>query len=146
MKNYKPTIHFSFHSIPQWKLNWFEGSFREIGKEINFAFKELPLLYTDRRSLVDQNQDDELLQEIYDTLLRRIRHFYNNIINIPSVNIDYYNEPMLVAQPKAEKNIPIASEVDRGATEGLQLVTPASVVVYNNIVFVADKNGHSISY
>ena len=131
------------------KQEWFENSFAEIGKDVNFAFTELPLLYRDRRSLeylVDKNQDDELLQEIYDTLLRRIRHFYNNRINIPSVGIDCYKEPMLVAPPKAERNIPIASGVDRGATEGLQLVTPASVVVYWNTVFVADKYGHSISY
>ena len=53
---------------------------------------------------------------------------------------------MFVAPPKAERNIPIASGVDRGATEGLQLVTPASVAVHKNTVFVADKYGHSISY
>ena len=131
------------------KLKWFEDSFAEIEKDVNFAFTELPLLYRDGRSLeylVDKNQDDELLQEIYDTLLRRIRHFYNNRINIPSIAIDYFNKPMLVAPPKAERNIPIASGVDRGATEGLQLVTPASVVVHKNTVFVADKYGHSISY
>ena len=131
------------------KQKWFEDSFAEIEKDVNFAFAELPLLYRDRRSLeylVDKNQDDELLQEIYDTLLRRIRHIYNNRINIPSIVIDYYYNPMLVAPPKAERNIPIASGVDRGATEGLQLVTPASVVVYKNTVFVADKYGHSISY
>ena len=128
---------------------WFEDSFAEIEKDVNFAFTELPLLYKDRKSLeylVDKNQDDELLQEIYDSLLRRIRHFYNNRINIPSVAIDCYNFPMLVAPPKGERNIPIASGVDRGATDGLQLVTPASVVVYWNTVFVADKYGHSISY
>ena len=133
----------------KWELKWFEDSFAEIEKDVNFAFTELPLLYRDGRSLeflVDKNQDDELLQEIYDTLLRRIRHFYNNRINIPSVAMDYYKEPILVAPPKAERNIPIASGVDRGATEGLQLVTPASVVVYKNTVFVADKYGHSISY
>ena len=131
------------------KLKWFEDSFAEIERDVNFAFTELPLLYRDGRSLeylIDKNQDDELLQEIYDTLLRRIRHFYNNRINIPSVVIDRCNCPMLVAPPKAERNIPIASGVDRGATEGLQLVTPASVVVYRNTVFVADKYGHSISY
>ena len=131
------------------KLKWFEDSFAEIERDVNFAFTELPLLYRDRRSLeylVDKNQDDELLQEIYDTLQRRIRHFYNNRINIPSIDIDYENYPMLVAPPKAERNIPIASGVDRGATEGLQLVTPASVVVHKNTVFVADKYGHSISY
>ena len=134
----------------KWELKWLEGSFAGIEKDVNFAFTELPLLYRDGRSLeylVDKNQDDELLQEIYDTLLRRIRHFYNNRINIPSVGIKcYYNDPMLVAPPKAERNIPIASGVDRGATDGLQLVTPASVVVYRNTVFVADKYGHSISY
>ena len=131
------------------KLKWFEGSFAEIERDVNFAFTELPLLYRDGRSLeylVDKNQDDELLQEIYDTLLRRVRHFYNNRINIPSVVIDYWDNPMLIAPPKAERNIPIASGVDRGATEGLQLVTPASVVVHKNTVFVADKYGHSISY
>ena len=131
------------------KLKWFEDSFAEIEKDVNFAFTELPLLYRDGRSLeylVDKNQDDELLQEIHDTLLRRIRHFYNNRINIPSFGIDYEHDPMLVAPLKAERNIPIASGVDRGATEGLQLVTPASVVVHKNTVFVADKYGHSISY
>ena len=131
------------------KLKWFEDSFAEIEKDVNFASTELPLLYRDGRSLeylVDKNQDDELLQEIYNTLLRRIRHLYNNKVNIPSVAIDCFNKPMLVAPPKAERNIPIASGVDRGATEGLQLVTPASVVVYKNTVFVADKYGHSISY
>ena len=112
----------------KWKQKWFEDSFSEIEKDVNFAFTEITLLYKDGRSLeylVNKNQDDELLQEIYDTLLRRIPHFYNNRINIPSVVIDYY-EPMLVAPPKAERNTPIASGVDRGATEGLQLVTPAS--------------------
>ena len=131
------------------KLKWFEDSFAEIEKDVNFAFTELPLLYRDGRSLeylIDKNQDDELLQEIHDTLLRRIRHLYNNRINIPSVDIDYWNDPLLIPPPKAERDIPIASGVDRGATEGLQLVTPASVVVYKNTVFVADKYGHSISY
>ena len=130
------------------KLEWFENSFAGVEKDVNFAFTELPLLYRDGRSLeylVDKNRDDEFLQEIHDTLLRRIRHFYNNRINIPSVVMDY-NRPMLVAPPKAERNIPIASGVDRGATEGLQLVIPSSVFVYTNTVFVADKYGHSISY
>ena len=95
------------------KLKWFEDSFEEIEKDVNFAFTELPLLYRDGRSLeylVDKNQDDELLQEIYDTLLRRIRHFYNNRINIPSVAIDYYSNTMVVAPPKVERNIPIHLE------------------------------------
>ena len=131
------------------KLKWIEDSFAEIEKDLNFTLTELPLLHRDGRTLeylVDRNQDDELLQEIYNTLLRRLRHFYNNRINIPSVVIDWINEPMLVAPPKTERNIPIASGVDRGATEGIQLVTPASVVVYKNTVFVADKYGHLISW
>ena len=133
----------------EWNLKWCDNLFEEIEKDVNFAFTELAFLYRDGRTLeylVDKNQDDELLQEIYDTLLRRIRHFYNNRINIPSIALDYFNRPMLVAPPKVERNIPIASGVDRGATEGLQLVTPASVVVFENTVFVADKYGHSISY
>ena len=135
--------------LMQEKLKWFEDSSALIEKDVNFAFTELPLLYRDGRSLeylVNKNQDDELLKEIYEILLRRIRHFYNNRINIPSFAMDCFNYSMLVAPPKAERNIPIASGVDRGATEGLQLVTPASVVVYNNTMFVADKYGHSISY
>ena len=131
------------------RLKWFEDSFANSEKDVNFAFTELPLLYRDGKTLeylVDKNQDDELLQEIYDTLLRRIRHFYNNRINVPSVAMDYYGSPILITPPKAERNIPIASGVDRGATERLQLVTPASVVVHRNTVFVADKYGHSISY
>ena len=67
------------------KQKWFEDSFAGIEKDVNFAFTELPLLYRDGRSLeylVDKNQDDELLQELYDTLQRRVRHLYNNRINI----------------------------------------------------------------
>ena len=131
------------------KLEWFEDSFTEIEDDVNFAFTELPLLYRDGRTLeylVNKNQDDELLKDIYEVLLRKTRHFYNNRINIPSVAIDYKNDPMQIAPPKSERNIPVASGIDRGATEGLQLVTPASVVVYRNIVLIADKYGHSISY
>ena len=63
------------HVPMEWRQKWFEDSLPEIEKDVNFAFKELPLLYRDGRSLeymVDKNQDDELLQEIHDTLLRRI--------------------------------------------------------------------------
>ena len=105
-------------------------------------------MYRDGRSLeylVNKNEDDALLKQIHDILLRRIRHFYSNRIGIPSVDMDYYTIPMLVAPPKAERNIPIASGVDRGATEGLQLVTPASVFVFNKTVFVADKCGHLVT-
>ena len=41
--------------------------------------------------------------------------------------------------------MPIASGVDRGATEELQFLTPASVLVVNKTVFVADKCGHLIT-
>ena len=40
------------------KLKWFEDSFAEVEKDVNFAFTELPLLYRDGRSLkylVDKN-------------------------------------------------------------------------------------------
>ena len=46
-------------------LKWFEDSFTEIEKNVNFAFTELPLLYRDGRILeylADKNQDDEFLQ------------------------------------------------------------------------------------
>ena len=73
----------------EWRQKWFEDSLPELKKKINFAFTELPLLYRDGRSLeymVDKNQDDELLQEIHDTLLRRIITMYvsNTLISLTS--------------------------------------------------------------
>ena len=129
-------------------LKWFIDSFAKIERDVNIAVIELPLLYRDGRSLVylvDKNQDDELLQETYKTLLRLIRHSYNNRINIPSVVIDYNNDPMLVSPPKAERNIPIASGVDRDTTVRLQLKTPSSVIVIGNNVITADKYAHLVT-
>ena len=131
------------------KLKWCEDSFVGIEFNINFVFTELPLLYRDGRTLeylVNKNQDDDLLKEIYDIILRAIRHYFNNRVNIPSVAVDSFNRVMLVAPPKAERNIPIASGIDRGATEMYELVTPASVALYKNNAIVADKYGHLISY
>ena len=73
----------------EWIQKWFEDSLPEIEKDVSFAFTELPLLYRDGRSLeymVDKNQDDELLQEIHDTLLRRIITMYvsNTLLSLTS--------------------------------------------------------------
>ena len=130
-------------------VKWVKDSFAKVESNVTFAFTELPLLYRDGRTLeylVNKNEEDELLKEIHNILLREIRHYHNNRINIPSVAIDSSDYPMNVAPPKEERNIPIASGVDRGATEGHQLVTPASVVVSRRTVFVADRYGHLISY
>ena len=132
-------------TINQWLININE----KIVKRINFAFTELSLLYRDGRTLeylVNKNEDDALLKEIYDTLLRNIRHFYHNRIDIPSVAIDFRNTPLCVSPPKHERNIPVASGVDRGATDGFQLVTPGPIIVFKNTVVVADKCGHLISW
>ena len=53
---------------------------------VTFTFREFPLLYRDRRTLeylVDKNGDDELLKEIFRNILREIRHYKNNRIDIP---------------------------------------------------------------
>ena len=127
------------------KIDWFE----EVKNEVNFAFTELLILYRDIRSLeflVDRNQDDKLLKGLYDIILRIIRHYHDNRIDIPSVAIDTKNEPIRISPPKAERNIPVASGIDRGAASGYQLVTPAAVLVVNNTVIVADKYGHLVSW
>ena len=131
------------------KLSWVQYRHEENENKVNFAFTELSLLYRDGRTLeylVNKNEDDALLKEIYDTLLRNIRHFYHNRIDIPSVAIDYKNNPVCISPPKHERNIPVASGVDRGATDGLQLVTPGPIIVIQNTVIVADKCGHLISW
>ena len=128
---------------------WFEYTYTEIESIVNFGFTEIPLLYRDGRALeylVNKNEDDELLKEIYDLLLRNICHFYNNRINIPSVAISTEGYPMCIAPPKSERRIPIASGVDRGAIGAVQIVTPASVLLHRQIVIVADKCGHSVSW
>ena len=131
------------------KLSWIQYRHKENENKVNFAFTELSLLYRDGRTLeylVNKNEDDALLKEIYDTLLRKIRHFYHNRIDISSVAIDYRNNPVCISPPKHERNIPVASGVDRGATDGLQLVTPGPIIVIQNTVIVADKCGHLISW
>ena len=129
-------------------LEWFESSYAIIEKRVNFAFSELRDLHRDSRSLeylVDKNQDDELLKKLYDIVLRRIRHFFNNRIDIPSVAIHIRNVPILTAPPMEERNIPMASGIDRGADSRINLVTPASVVVVKKSVIVADGYGHRVS-
>ena len=102
-------------------LKWFESSYEEIEWRVNFAFTELRDLHRDSRSLeylVDKNQDDELLKEIYDIVLRKIRHYFNNRIDIPSVAISISNIQILTAPPMEERNIPTASGIDRGGDWG----------------------------
>ncbi|KAI6655627.1 hypothetical protein LOD99_2125 [Oopsacas minuta] len=119
-----------------------------IEKDVIFTFKELSFLYRDARSLeylVRKNEDDKELKQIYDIVLRKIRHYYTNRINIPSIVIDTDNKPMQVAPPKAERNIPVASGVDRGGVEGHQLDTPTSVIVIKENVIVGDRYGDTVS-
>ena len=130
-------------------LKWFEEIYETIEKRIAFTFTEFPLLYRDNRTLeflVNKNNDDDLLNEIYQIMLRRIRHYYNNRIDIPSLAISINNNPLTVAPPKQERNIPIASGVDRGALETLQLNTPSSVIVERNSVVAADSDGHYFTW
>ena len=131
------------------KVKWCESWYANTEDEVNFAFTELLILYRDIRSLeflVDRNQDDKLLKGLYDIILRVIRHYHDNRIDIPSAAIDTKNEPIRISPPKAERNIPVASGIDRGAASGYQLVTPAAVLVVNNTVIVADKYGHLVSW
>ena len=60
------------------KLEPFKRLYAVTEENVKFAFTELPLLYRDGRileHLVNKNQDDELLKELYNLLLRKIRHF-----------------------------------------------------------------------
>ena len=129
-------------------LEWFESTYVIIEERVSFAFTELGYLYRDARSLeylVNKNQDDELLKEIYELVLRRIRHFYNNRIDIPSIAIDIENDPIAIAPPMQERNLPTASSIDRGWSDGSHLSTPASVIVARRTALVADKYGHKVS-
>ena len=130
------------------KLEWFESTYVEIQERVSFAFTELGYLYRDARSLeylVNKNQDDELLKEIHDIVLRRIRHLHNNRINIPSIAIDIENDPIGIAPPMQERNLPTASGIDRGWSDGSHLSTPASVIVARRTAIVTDKYGHKVS-
>ena len=130
------------------KLEWVKSLYATIEEKVNFTYSELALLYRDERTLeflVNKNEDDKLLKSIYEMLLRNIRHFRNNRIDIPSVAIDSDNSPLEIAPPKEERDIPTASGIDRGASEGFQLVTPAAVIVIRNTIFVADRYGHLVS-
>ena len=130
-------------------LKWLTNINEKIKSRIDFAFQELSLLYRDGRTLeylVNKNDDDKLLNKIWETVLRSIRHFYNNRIDIPSVAISFDNSPVCIAPPKVERNLPVASGVDRGANDGFQLVTPAAILVFNSTVIVADKCGHLVSW
>ena len=131
-------------------IKWFSDITEEIERRIEYAFAELPLLHRDGRTLeylVNKNEDDKLLRELWDALLRSIRHFYYNRIDIPSVAISYENRSLIcVTPPKDERNLPVASGVDRGAIDGYQLVTPGSVLVEDKTVIVADRCGHLVSW
>ena len=131
------------------KIECFKRKYEAIKEEVDLTFSELPLLYRDQQTveyLVDKNKDDQLLKTISDTILRNIRHYYNNRIDIPSLAIDSNTDPICIAPPKQERNLPTASGIDKGATESLQLNTPGAVIVIKNTVIVTDKNGHSVSW
>ena len=81
---------------------------------VNMESAFAALLYRDERTLeflVNKNEDDKLLKSIYEMLLRNIRHFRNNRIDIPSVAIDSDNSPLEIAPPKEERDIPTASYI-----------------------------------
>ena len=131
------------------KLEWLESTYVEIEERVNFAFTELGDLYRDARSLeylVNKNQDDELLKEIHEMVLRSIRHLYNNRINIPSIATDIKNNLIDIAPPMRERNLPTASGIDRGWSVKYHLSTPASVIVERETAIVADKYGHTVSW
>ena len=130
-------------------LEWFESNYVVFEERVHFAFTELGYLYRDARSLeylVNKNQDDELLKEIHELVLRDIRHLYNNRINIPSIAINIKDDPIAIAPPMQERNLPTASGIDRGWSDGYHLSTPASVIVERRTAIVADKYGHKVSW
>ena len=130
------------------KVNYLEVTYGITDEHVQFAFTELQLLYRDELALeylVNKNDDDELLKEIYEILLRNIRHYYSNRVDIPSLVIDFDGNVARVAPPNEERKIPTASGIDRGGTEAHQLVTPAAVIVVEDAVIVADRYGHLIS-
>ncbi|KAI6656726.1 hypothetical protein LOD99_16030 [Oopsacas minuta] len=125
-----------------------EGWYARIEESVTFTFNELSFLYRDARSLeylVRKNKEDKYLKEIYDIIQRKIRHYYDNRIDIPSFAINTDNDPMWIAPPKEERNIPVASGVDRGGETPHQLDTPAGIIVVKNTVIVADRYGDTVS-
>ncbi|KAI6653164.1 hypothetical protein LOD99_3691 [Oopsacas minuta] len=130
------------------KCTEIEDWYTKIEGIVSFTFNELSLLYRDARSLeflVRKNIDDKLLRTIYDIVLRTIRHYFHNRIDIPSFAITIYSNPLMIAPPKEERNIPVESGVDRGGEKFIQLDTPAAVIVVKNNIIVADRYGDSVS-
>ncbi|KAI6656729.1 hypothetical protein LOD99_16033 [Oopsacas minuta] len=130
------------------KCKKMEDCYARVEVRVTFTFNELSFLYRDARSLeylVRKNKEDKYLKEIYDIIQRKIRHFYDNRIDIPSFAITTHNDPMEIAPPKEERNIPVASGVDRGGVRSLQLDTPAGIIVVMNNVIVADRYGDTFT-
>ncbi|KAI6649817.1 Long-chain-fatty-acid--CoA ligase ACSBG2 [Oopsacas minuta] len=125
-----------------------EDWYAEVEEKMTFTFNELSFLYRDAKSLeylVRKNKEDKYLKIIYDIIQRNIRHYYDNRIDIPSFAIDTDNDPMLIAPPKEERNIPVASGVDRGGVICHQLNTPACIIVVKDNVIVADRYGDTVT-
>ncbi|KAI6656744.1 hypothetical protein LOD99_16047 [Oopsacas minuta] len=130
------------------KCKQMEDCYADVEEMMTFTFNELSFLYRDARSLkylVRKNKEDKDLKKIYDNLQRTIRHYYDNRINIPSFAITTRSNPMAVAPPKDERNIPVASGVDRGGEALWQLDTPAGIIVVKNNVIVADRYGDRVT-
>ncbi|KAI6646907.1 hypothetical protein LOD99_9099 [Oopsacas minuta] len=143
----EPSLSMNASNVEE-KCKWIEERFEDCTFNITFVFDELYSLHKDARSpdyLVTKNEDDKLLKEIYDTVKRRIRHYVDNRINIPPIAITSDDYPMRAASPKEERNIPVASGVDRGGVEGNQLDTLAGVIVVDNNVILADRCGHPVT-
>ncbi|KAI6652904.1 hypothetical protein LOD99_4290 [Oopsacas minuta] len=130
------------------KCKEMEDCYAAVEEDVSFTFNELSFLYRDARSLeylVRKNKEDKYLKEIYDIIQRTIRHYYDNRIDIPSFAITTDNDLIWIAPPKEERNIPIASGVDRGGEEAYQLDTPAGLIVFEDNVVVADRYGDRVS-
>ena len=131
------------------KLDTFAGLYSTQKEHVLDTFREFPLLYRDKRTLVylvNKNDDDQLLKDILRIICRKIRHYRDNRIDIPSFAIDANDSPMIIAPPKQERNIPIASGIDRGALVTLQLNTPSAVIVEGNSVVTADRYSHYVTW
>ncbi|KAI6651010.1 hypothetical protein LOD99_5587 [Oopsacas minuta] len=53
---------------------------------------------------------------------------------------------MVIAPPKEERNIPVASGVDRGGVISHQLDTPAGIIMVKNNVIVTDRYGDTVTF